>query len=420
MTEAGKIVGGRAAREHMLAVLLVGLAFTALILFGILGWFRAGPGQPDFWILHSAGSYFLDERMPYGIFTLTARPDVAGSTTAYYAYPPHFSPLIALAALLPLPSARIASIAVNVLACALLAWTVARQMDLPSDPRADLRRAIAIALIVGSPFVAHMVWLGNTSILVMAALTAGWWLAARDRQVAAGILLAAATWKPQLALLPALWFLLERRSTMLVSAGITAFVLAAWHFATFGVTFSIATWLSSLAEYSRASFSGFGYQYSFGLQDLLYTLLGVKFRLEMLAFPILGILWWKRAYFTSLERLALICVTTVMFLPVQDYDLVALAPLAGAVVARRASPASFAVPAVAGLMLFLPARLVRALDIAQFAQWRVAMVLMIAVWLIREAVRTTRREHAAMRSARTRLALGYAPVARTAQPRRPG
>ncbi|MCZ2096621.1 MAG: hypothetical protein LC121_10205, partial [Anaerolineae bacterium] len=57
----------------------------------------------------------------------------------------------------------------------------------PRPARPTLSEAAVAFAILGSPFTAHVVWLGNTTIIVAASLAGAWWLDRRGRPVVAGM-----------------------------------------------------------------------------------------------------------------------------------------------------------------------------------------------------------------------------------------
>ena len=165
-------------------------------------------------------------------------------------------------------------------------------------------------------------------------------------------------WKPQLAMLPALWFLLERRSVSLIAGGrhgLCACGLAHHRVRLHHVRRRRGC--NRSRRIRRRTYASFGYQHSFGMQDLR-TIRSTGVRncaWKCSRFRRSGLLWWKRNF--QFAREAGAGVGDLRHVPAgAGLRLVALAPLAGAVLARakRSWTGLFAVPAIACLLLFVP------------------------------------------------------------------
>src|SRR5207249_3370049 len=109
-----------------------------------------------------------------------------------------------------------------VFAAALLAWYLVA-------PGAGLTRAAHLALYVGLFPTAFGLMVGQPVALVAAAVAGAWWLAERDRPLAAGIVLSLVAIKPQLALLVPLCLLVAGRRRMFVAwLAAPAVIVAGW------------------------------------------------------------------------------------------------------------------------------------------------------------------------------------------------
>jgi hypothetical protein len=92
--------------------------------------------------------------------------------------------------------------------------------------------AAIVLFVLSSPQVVQGLWLRQLGLLVGFLLAAGAWCISRNHLAAAGILLAIATLKPQMAILPLMWFLIwslagwPTRRRLLVAFGITLAALA--------------------------------------------------------------------------------------------------------------------------------------------------------------------------------------------------
>jgi hypothetical protein len=345
---------------------------------------RSGPSHIDMQVFYGAGTWYLEGGSPYGEPRTPASLEAQNLYMKFYGYPPHFAPFSIALASLDYAIAKAVYLVLNLAAALALAAAVVRlACDEPAGRRpTPLVLAVVAFIILGSPFTAHVVWLGNTTLFVAAGLAAGWWLDRTGRPVAAGMLLAVASLKPQFAALPLLWLLLERRWTTLAAAALTGLVLFAYHAVAFGPAESVWQWLTSVAIYQSGAENALGYRHRFGVRDLLYAAGLHTPPLGLAAVILAGIAWRYRRYLGSLDALAILSALTVLFFPVHDYDLVVLAPLAGAIAVRASGsvPAS-AVALGATALLFVPQRALRGFEIAVLNQWRVVVVLALVSWL---------------------------------------
>src|SRR5262249_59989132 len=69
------------------------------------------------------------------------------------------------------------------------------------------------ALFAFSTFTLQTVWLGQVSLITATALQAVWYLDRKRRPIAGGMCLALASLKPQIMMLPLVWFLRSEEHT---------------------------------------------------------------------------------------------------------------------------------------------------------------------------------------------------------------
>ncbi|WP_188312066.1 glycosyltransferase family 87 protein [Salinarimonas soli] len=369
-------------------------AFVLLVLFGVIGLLRTEGAAFDVRVLYGAGAWYLEGISPYGIPKTAAKLHDIGLEMWVYAYPPHLSPFLMLLASLSFAWARAVMVVANVAACLALAFLVARFMQAEARqsgrPVEPWLPAVVAALIIGSPFTAHVVWLGNTSLLIGAALVGAWWFDRERRPVIAGILLALASIKPQFALLPGLWLLMERRWTTVFTAGLTVAALSALHVIQFGPIQSFRLWLEGLEVYDLVvdQLQPHATRGRMGVDVFLNSMHITDIVAIPLGLAILTVLWRYRTALSRLEILASLCAFAVLFLPSHNYDLVLLAPLAGALALRTRSDAQLAwVALTAGLLMMLPQRFVLLFAGEPLTFWRVPVLLFLQVLLIALTVR---------------------------------
>jgi hypothetical protein len=206
------------ARQLLILGLLICLAVNQLRI-GLDGWGKFAlvhPGYAD------VGNYYLYARVGLHqgwnhLYDLAAQRRewlmMGGSDVIPWfpmIYPPPLAWLAVPLTLLPLPAAYAAWFALS-LGMILLTWTlVCRSL-------ARLTRWSFLAGMLAVFAVPFALILGNVVILELTAIAVAWWLLGRNRELAAGLVLTALVFKPQLAvLLPIVLLLVGRRRTVAV------------------------------------------------------------------------------------------------------------------------------------------------------------------------------------------------------------
>src|SRR5271167_2746817 len=221
----------KAARCAVVAALLLG-AVASLIAFGIIG---VGRGDAVFFnydgrVLFAAGRTWLQGANPYDFEALArsvaATADMHLESVGFF-YPPQSAALCVVLGLFPYSIARELWLLVNLSAiAAIVALTVSAMRERTSAPTDRWGPWVMAAIIIGNPFTAHVVWLGQTSLLGFAATLGAWRFASRGKWLVSGLCLGLASFKPQLCLLVVLWFLLERDWRTLLMGGLTSATMA--------------------------------------------------------------------------------------------------------------------------------------------------------------------------------------------------
>jgi len=214
----------------------------------------------DLNILASYGTCYLDGGNPYDASTLQPYlPEAAlqehGGGGEFCGYPPHALPGLALLGAIPQPWLPWFHLISMALALAVVALAADRLMLIHSRETGSplswgLRLAIA-GLVVGNLYVAHQVWLGQVSVIVFGTLLVAWWLAYTDRPIIAGILLALASTKPQLSLLPMIWLTFTGRWRILASFAVGVLLLSIHPMAMAGPMDVWRDWLHAMGEYAK-------------------------------------------------------------------------------------------------------------------------------------------------------------------------
>jgi len=256
-----------------------------------------------------------------------------------------------------------------------------------------------LAIVLGIPFTLHVLYMGQTSLLAVAASTAAVYFVRRDQPLVTGFLLYLASVKPQVSLLLILWFAFRREWRSLAVAALVGFLSVAYFVFTKGPVALVTDWLAGVEHYSSVVFNQIGFRHTFGLAAFLHAL-GLRIPgISALAFACFGLLWWQRRRVTDLEFHALLLVLSVLFLPAHDYDLVVLLP-AVFVWARVIEQVPNLRWVALGLLaiLFFPQRFLRPFDIPALAQFRVPVVLLGLVLLCVSMAKLTPRFDAPRRS----------------------
>jgi hypothetical protein len=298
-------------RTARLVVLLLAPA-ALLAATGILGVGRSQSYWRSGWDMHflyTAGRAWLDGLSPYD-------PDVlagvaAGVRGVYagqlrrsgFAYMPQVFPLCAALSALPLRRATVlmtlvnlAAVGVVIAGCVRLATPRSRAAALPPPPGAEPWAFVA-PVVLASPFTSQVLWLGQTSLLATALVLAAWCLLRQGREAWAGVLMALASGKIQLALLPLAWCALERRGRLLVVSLAAALAMMAVPIHVSGGPLALASeWLNAIETYRSNPYVSPGFRHTFSLQALLASA-GIHVpgpALLPAAAPAILLLWAKR------------------------------------------------------------------------------------------------------------------------------
>ena len=109
--------------------------------------------------------------------------------------------------------------------------------------------------------------------------------------------------------------------------------------------------------------------------------------IEVLALLSAALLWRLRDRLSRLEMLGLLMALTAFFLPVHNYDLVILAPLAGAMAVWAAPSVKRSGWAlVAAGLLFVPLRFAKLADSPLLLRWREFILLILIAFLVAAAL----------------------------------
>jgi Glycosyltransferase family 87 len=362
-------------------------AFLALGAFGIAGVGRAGAEwSGDLAFLRCAGQLWAAGADAYDPLAAQSGCNPPLPPERYdFAYPPNAAPLALLSASMALPLAKTVFLLLNLVALAAFVVSVSRVAGIHS---ASWAWWVVTIVGVASPFTAHVVWMGQTTLIAAAALSLAWYQLRRGRQLAAGLLLGAALFKPQLCAPALLWIVLDGRWRVLLVAAATAAAGASWPAISRGVFPVLHEWLSGVAHYRASVFNQVDFQHVFGLQSTLAALgLSVP---NLLALAAVGVvlLHRSRARLRPIEALAALVALALLAGFSHDYDLVAVLPLAAALLPLAAAGRWESAAGLAMLAaIWLPQRVLRPLGHPLLLHYREVVVAAALTWLVVAALR---------------------------------
>jgi hypothetical protein len=361
------------------------------VAFGIVGVGHRYPFTdrgPDTAYYFLAGKCLLHGRSPYdpAAFALENRGFGDVRNEGFF-YPPHFAPLCLFMAVLPYLGAKILLLLINLGFLIVLIRVCAGPPGTPSDPGvpdpAPEARWLIPAIILGNTLTGQVLWMGQTTLIAVAAISAGWVLARRGRSVPAGILIGLSTIKPQLVILPCLWLLLEGRWKALFTGAATTVILAVPMMIVLGPVGAFAGWAEAVGRYDGQVFNTVGFPHLFSAQNFLWAMGITAPSLAPLGLAAMAVLWGLRFRIDSRDVLPLLVGITLVSGRSHDYDLSALALLVPAFwrhLRGREGPAILALGLAA--ILSIPPCLVEPLRNDLLLQFRYPMVVVLFGWLL--------------------------------------
>lgn len=382
----------RPASGYLLPAFFLVAGLAALILFGFAG---IGRGEAmfafDMRYLYGAGAMWVQLTSPYDVEAFKATMlALLGIESGSFAYPPNAFPV---AAILSSGSAAQADVLIGLVDLAALAvlllfihqgLAATAGPGLEPDQRDRALALIAAGVVIGNPFTAHVVWMGQMT-LISAALVYGSWLCAHHRKdVLAGVLLGLSAFKPQLAFLVGLWFLLDRRWLLLAAAAGATLAASLWPIVTTGVEGSWLAWVRTLGEYQDTEYNVVTFRHVFGLRSVLAgTGLPAPPLMPAGIAALIG-LYLIRRHYHQIWLINAILIISFLFLFAHDYDVAPVAVLAlPLLMAARGRPGVLALICLAAVIVYFPQRIWEKLDIGGMARSReIALLAMLVLYLM--------------------------------------
>ena len=380
--------------KRLILLLAIIAGFSSLVSFGILGVGRAGKiGNFDGAVLYAAGCTWLAAGNAYDHAQMCRSVEGKGVidlADADFAYPPQSAAICVSLAHFPYPVANMLWLGLNLLSLLLIIALTAYALLQRKD---QVGPWVMAAVILGNPFTTHVIWMGQTSLIVITALLASFTFNSISEkssrqvawQIASGICLGFASFKPQLCLLPGLWMLLERRWIIIIASGVTALLMSFYPLALQGPLGMMQSWHDAILRYSTSVFNVVGSPHKVGLDTLVQA---AGWNVPSSLFTLLGIagtvfLWTQKKRFHTEDVFAILMLITFGFIGFNhDYDFVALIPALTSLwyyASRRPVCWGVVVPLV--ILFFCPQRLVHRLGIPLLDHWRSGVVILM-LWAV--------------------------------------
>jgi hypothetical protein len=245
---------------------------------------------------------------------------------------------------------------------------------------------IMAAMIIGNPFTAHVVWMGQTSLMAFAATMAAWFFSQRQKFVLAGICLGIASFKPQLCLLLGIWFLLERNWKILAVAFATVTIMSAYPLVLYGGPVGmLAAWYQGIQDsYHTLSFNQPGSKDIMGMESL-FASFGLKIpAIKIMAVVLPVLLWVFRNRINREDIFAVLMGISFTFLGhTHSYDYVGLFPLLTSLWLYSSNNRNTLLSSIALVfLLFFPRRVFEAGNLPFLIHWRTIVVLILVVGVV--------------------------------------
>jgi hypothetical protein len=396
-----EILRTRRVSSVIIPLILLLLGMLALTAFGFLGVGREGSFAFDMPYLYVAGEMWKDHLSPYELDDFRLHmASLADVESERYAYPPNSTVLALVLSIGSLDSAKFLMGALNVTAILFLAFFIyygARRSERDDaakhgDSTLLTNLLVASAVVIGNPFAAHVVWMGQTTLISAACLLGSWLLADRRKDLLAGVILGVAAFKPQLAFLVGIWFLLDRRWLLLSSATVTTIVLSSLPIVTAGLDGSWFAWLRSIGEYQSSPHNVVSSEHVFGVRSLLASMGVDSPSLMPLALIFTFLLYLNRQDYDNVWIVAAVLLISLLFIFSHDYDLAPAMIIAYPILKTSADRRSLFAGVVAlAFVIMVPQRLWESVDLEELGRTReVAVLGLLGVYLVFCRVRRNR------------------------------
>lgn len=313
-------------RNHLVMIInsmMIIASITLAIAFGILGYSRPDGLQDvslyDFSAyIYPAGKMWLSGLNPYDVFL--------------FPYPPNSALFCMLLSITDLENSKILFLILNVCCVIVFVYLCVKLFRHSNIKRQffllDPTSSILISMLIGNVFIFNVLWVGQTSILITAALLASYYFYMRSDEVRSGIFLALALIKPQLAFTFFVWLLLEKKWKTLASSAVATVVLGIVPIYNHGIIKTIHDWISILNKYIQ-NVNSECFWNLFGLQPLLKDF-GIHINSPIIFIcSILSVILIHRFYHNKdiLELYGILTIIGLLLGQASQYDLIIITPL---------------------------------------------------------------------------------------------
>lgn len=362
---------------------LLSAIFSTLAL-GVLGLGNGGLSSTNFdvRVLYWGGQHWLDGSSPY------TAPLTADDSPL--PYPPQTALLCMLLASSSLAHAELMMTTLNIICLGMLAFVCVRlaQTSEASDRPGTAPWWLISGIIIGNLSTAYVIWAGQTTLIVAAALVGGWYYARHGRWLVAGLMLAVASIKPQFSLPVVLWLLLERRWRPLAVMAVVIAGFSVVPMTTSGPLNAFLEWLSAVNQYVGWAPNATGSRMVVGVRNVFHVG-GIEAPpLHAVAVVLTALIWWKRSWVLSDDVLALLISISLLFTSAHGYDLALVALLVPSFSTHLRNHTGAALVAIGLLMgITFPNSLLEPLNSQFILRMRDLLLLMGSLWLLLLSVR---------------------------------
>jgi uncharacterized membrane protein YfbV (UPF0208 family) len=375
---------------------LVALSMLPLVCLGIVGIGRNDRMNFDGAVLYAAGRAWLMGLNPYNHDLLSQSvsgiEEIGSLKGASFFYPPQSAALCMFAGLFDYSVAKFVWLLLNLLSIAAIVFITVRTVNQnQNNSENQLGPWILAAVIIGSPFTARVVWMGQTSLMAVAATMAAWFFGARQKWLLAGICLGLASFKPQICVLLGLWFVLERNWKILAISLFAVGVMSIYPMILYGGPVGMLTaWHQGIQDsYHSLSVNTPGFEDIVGLESLLASF-GLKLPgLKILAIVLTALLWVFRKKINREDVLAVLMGISFTFLGYTHvYDYVGVFPILTSLWLYSCNNRKALLGSI-GLvvLLFFPKKIFLDAGFDFLAHWRTLVVLLLTIAVLASSIK---------------------------------
>ncbi len=226
---------GLSTRTRWVAALTLAVSCLVLVSIGIVpGILDTDRAMKDLKTFYAAGQCLLDNESPYNTAAFEAHyAELSDRPAPIFKHPPQFATVCMMFASVPFEWARLISIILNLAGLAAVALVVYRTCldgaHLANRTIAMIACVIAVAFVLAYPGTGRLIELGQMSMVGGGLALLSWHLERRGGryQWLAGLALGIAAFKPEFAIIPLTWMVLEWQWRAVGTAVVVAVIMTA-------------------------------------------------------------------------------------------------------------------------------------------------------------------------------------------------